>query len=84
MKTIYKYVLQVQDQQTLSLPEGAEILSVQVQYGAPTLWALVDVGAPAKAQQIHCYGTGHDVPDRPTIHIGTVQLGTYVWHFFKE
>lgn len=60
------------------------MLSLQTQYGNPTLWALVDPSAATRAYQIFCYGTGHDVPDRPMQFLGTIQTGTLIWHFFKE
>ncbi len=42
MKRVYKYELKVDDVTELQLPSGAEILTVQVQYGIPCLWALID------------------------------------------
>ncbi|MRM93757.1 hypothetical protein D1Z98_01870 [Riemerella anatipestifer] len=40
-KVIYKYNLQVEGTQIISMPKGAEVLSVQAQHGKPCLWALV-------------------------------------------
>lgn len=39
---IYKYPLQITGYQTLSLPKGAKLLSVQMQGATCCLWALVD------------------------------------------
>ena len=43
MKTIWKFPVPVNDGNVLEMPEGAKILSVQVQGETPCLWALVDV-----------------------------------------
>ena len=39
-KKIYKYPLEVQDEQVVMLPTGAKILTVQSQKDRPCLWAL--------------------------------------------
>lgn len=39
---IYKYDVSVQDEFTVLMPEGAEILCIQNQYDAPRMWAKVD------------------------------------------
>jgi len=41
-KTIWKFTLDLVDEQQVSLPKDAEILSVQVQNGNICLWALVN------------------------------------------
>lgn len=44
-KTIWKFTLEVKDIQTLDMPKGAEILTVQFQETHGQLWALVDPNA---------------------------------------
>lgn len=39
---IYKYQLQVTDEQLLEIPKYSKFLSLQVQYGKPCVWFLVD------------------------------------------
>jgi hypothetical protein len=86
MKSIYKYPITVTDQQTVSMPAGAEILTAQVQRGQVCLWARVD---PQKddvrtQRNIRVAGTGHSVgPDWK--YIGTVHLmgGDLVFHIFE-
>lgn len=51
MKTIWKYPLQVLDRQTLFMPPGAEILSLQTQFGNPCLWARVAIVPPRKRKE---------------------------------
>jgi hypothetical protein len=86
MKTIYKYELAIDDTQELMLPEGAEILTVQMQDGYPRLWALVDPHAPKKRRYIDIYGTGHPVGDKHGQYLGTFQEhgGQLVWHVFER
>lgn len=60
MRKIFKYGLEIEDEQTLELPKGYEILKVTVQYGMPVLYALVDVDTKETEEVlIITYGTGH-------------------------
>ena len=85
MKTIWKYP--IQEEAIFEMPKGAEILSVQVQDGLPTLWALVDPDAPKERRGFLVVGTGwklsHEWFSQARIFIGTVQLGGFVWHIFE-
>lgn len=83
---IWKWDLAVADLQSLSLPKGAKLLTVQAQYGRPVLWALVDVMAPAECRVFAAYGTGNPMPDGdPGAYVGTYQLrdGAMVFHVFE-
>ena len=42
MLTIFKYPVPIEDHFILELPKNAKILAVQIQRGAPQLWAMVD------------------------------------------
>ena len=85
MKTMYKYQLNVTDFQTIQMPKGAKILTVQVQsaYG-PCLWALVDPTQELENVKIRIAGTGHPIEEDIVKHIGTFQLqgGALVFHAF--
>lgn len=59
MITIYKYPLKTSN--TIELPEGAELLTVQIQNGEPYLWAKIDTDAPKEIKSIICVGTGHPI-----------------------
>ena len=87
-KTIWKFELETTDNQTLKMPVGAEILTVQTQSDKPCLWALVDPNAEKEGRFIEIFGTGHPVGydmgiDRK--YIGTYQLhgGSLVFHVFE-
>ena len=64
MKTIWKYQLRP-DVQTIMMPEGAEVLSVDTDpSGFPCAWALVDDDKPkTHGTKIVVFGTGHPIPD---------------------
>jgi hypothetical protein len=84
MSTIYKYVLS-QPYQGVSMPNGAEILSVQLQGENVCLWAKVNPSEPMRIRNIWMFGTGHPLPEMTNlVFIGTVQVGQLVWHFFEE
>lgn len=85
--TVWKYPLAVQDRQTLDLPVGAQVLTVQVQDDVPCLWALVDVTAPTTPRVFHLRGTGHNADGvASALYVGTFQLhdGALVFHLFAE
>ena len=85
MKTIWKYPLRIDDAQTISIPAGAQLLTVQMQ-GPPTVWALVDTDADLARIEIRFVGTGNQGPDVTGFtYLGTVQERIFVWHvFYKE
>jgi len=67
------------------MPANVEILTVQMQYGALTLWAVVDLESDYVNRAIHIAGTGHPRQHReidPKNYIATVQDHNLVWHIF--
>jgi len=70
----------------LSMPEGAKVLSVQVQKEEAQLWALVDSLANKETRHFITYGTGHQIPDNPGTYIGTFQFKNMglVFHVFEQ
>ena len=86
MKTIWKYELEVTDEQVISVPVEAQALAVQVQGGKPCIWALVDSEAERRHRTVYIHGTGHEVSlgAQSGRHLGTVQLagGALVFHVF--
>lgn len=83
MKTIWKFPLRVDDTQFVPAPAGAEVLSVQVQGGAPCVWAIVDPDAPRSGFTIQMRGTGHPLGSVGT-YVSTFQIydGALVFHAF--
>ena len=74
MQTIYKYTIEVTDDQKIEMPKGAQILTVQVQGNEVCLWALVDPDLKKELRHIEVFGTGHNVSDDERTYIGTFQL----------
>lgn len=86
MKTIWKYTLEVIDNQLLELPEKSEILTVQMQHGYPQLWAIVNSELPKEKRHIRIHGTGHMVISVDNLkYISTFQMekGELVFHVFE-
>ena len=85
---IWKWTLDRCDQQTLRLPTGARLLTVQMQGSSPCLWALCDEtsSGPKEPRTIALYGTGHQIFNKePGEYIATFQTkgGIFVWHAFE-
>ncbi len=85
MQTIHKYPIEITDSQEVMLPDGARILTVQLQHGQACLWALVESENPLKPRRILSYGTGHPVSDSNMQYISTIQIegSSLVFHFFS-
>ncbi len=85
-RKIYKYVLQIDDNQAIEMPEGATILTAQMQRGHLCLWAVVDIDPelPQKMRHIEIIGTGNLFTEAPRRYIATVQDGSLVWHVFER
>jgi hypothetical protein len=85
MITIHKYQFPIADDVAIKMPERARVLSVQVQNGIPTLWAMVETDWKKEERKFKVYGTGHELNglDLFRTHIGTIQLNGLVWHIFE-
>ena len=87
-KTIWKFNLKATDTQTIEMPAGAVVLTVQVQNGTPCLWAMVDPEESASKRIFKTFGTGHQIDNSrnvPLLFVGTYQLldGNLVFHVFE-
>lgn len=85
MITIHKFELYPATVQSMMMPIGAEILSVQVQHEHPYLWAKVDTDVDRATRRFAVIGTGHEIPEGVIEYIGTIQLegGSLVFHVFE-
>lgn len=86
VERVYKYELPVSDWASVVMPEGAEVLCVQVQHGVPCIWARVTIGSPPLVHHFRVAGTGHDLGSNVGKYIGTIQLdgGHRVFHVFAD
>jgi hypothetical protein len=84
MNTIWKFPFEVTDYFNLSLPQGAKILTVQIQHGAPHVWVYLDPSQPTEVRSFRVAGTGHEIEPRLD-YIGTFQMhgGMLVFHLFE-
>lgn len=84
MKKVFKYPLEVIDEQTVPMSAGAELLSVQMQNGQVCLWALVDINEDAMClRRVFIHGTGHEI-HHDGKYVATFQArdGALVFHVF--
>lgn len=85
MKVIYKYILPTGGKTIVINEPIAEVLSLQLQNGIPTMWAIIDTEieeiVPLK---IIAIGTGWTLDKGVDGYLGTIQDDCgYVWHYFK-
>jgi hypothetical protein len=86
MKTIWKFELTPNRLQSVPIPAGGTILTVQTKGdNAPLMWVLVDPDMPT---QERCRGidtANTAVPDDPGRYVGTFQImeGTLEFHLFE-
>lgn len=86
MKTIYKYKLIGASSQTIEMPVGAEVLTIQVQNEIPCIWVIVDPYYSLEKRVFEIFGTGHEIPySANRKYIGTYQLNNrcLVFHCFE-
>ena len=87
METIYKYPIQLLDEQEILLPEKSVVLSVQVQDTSPCIWVKLDPSDKVIPRKFYLRGTGHplEFPKGEYIFCGTFQLfgGSLVYHLFE-
>lgn len=86
MKAVYKYPLEITDEQVVNMPLNAKILCVQIQRSVPCLWVEVNTEETEfEERKIYIHGTGHEYEEEGS-YIGTIQLydGRLVFHVFEE
>jgi len=83
---IWKYVLELDEVQTVKMPAGAKILGVFVQNNQPILYAMVDIRYEREAVEIYTFVTGQFAPLESFHYIGTylVNEETFVGHVFTK
>lgn len=85
--TIWKYAVRLDAPGAfhLQMPVGADVLTVQLQDGAPMLWAMVNPDARTIQRSFRVVGTGWDNEDFTGCrYVGTWQKDSLVWHLFEE
>lgn len=81
---IWKYPIEIVDEQTIILPKGAEILHVNMQGEQLCLWAKVNhLISLTEERNIAVIGTGNPMLTRDYFYLGTVFDRVFVWHIFE-
>jgi len=61
MESIWKYPLDIQDNISIMVPEGAKSLCIKTQNNIPCLWMIVNTSsAKLEELKLKIYGTGHN------------------------
>jgi hypothetical protein len=83
--TIWKFPLRNGVTVDIDMPDGAEIVHVDVRHNVPCLWAVVNPDAPVTTRRFQIAGTGHPIKKGPRRHVGTflTRGGDFVWHLFE-
>lgn len=86
MQTIWKFELVATDEQKVSMPVGAKILTVQLQKDTLVLWAMVPYTDAREDRTICVFGTGNPIPGSNSNYryIGTFQQDWFVGHVFEK
>jgi hypothetical protein len=84
LKPIWKQELKITGEQFVELPQGLELLTVQIQNGSPQLWFKCDPNTPKILRRIRIYGTGVPVSLADEQYLATFQIadGQLVFHVF--
>lgn len=87
-KTIFKYPLQILNQQSIEVPIAAG-MRTRVIYagldprGVPCVWVEVPSDKTALERiTIFVVGTGNPVPAAAAHHVGSFVQGPFVWHIY--
>jgi len=87
MKTIWKYLLSIEDEQEIEIPSPAMVLCVQTQNHIPCIWCLVDPEMGLIKKKFRLVGTGWEINNsiEDLKYIGTTLLlkGMIVYHLFE-
>lgn len=85
--TIWKYQLELDDEQVVMMPRHSKIIACQVQNDQICLWARVNSKQPTLDRRvIRIVGTGHPCEEVSLEHLGTVQMegGRLIFHVFEN
>lgn len=93
MRKIYKYPLEIKDEQTIQIPYlkhvfscvdysvslgiKKQILKLDIQNDKPCLWIMVDTEEELRDVKVTMYGTGHECLELIDDYVGSVQFKGY-------
>lgn len=85
MKAVHKFPFEIKEFQQIDVPRGAVPLLVGVDpKGVPAIWFEVDTQKPVRPVVIYVFGTGHEITEDATIHLGSFvwKHTSTVWHVY--
>lgn len=87
-ESIFRYVLEITDDQTITMPVGAHILCVERHLNSEShaeIWAMVNGKAKMESRRFIFRGTGNHMDGTEGRYVGTIQTnnGVLVWHLFE-
>jgi hypothetical protein len=85
-RRVWKFYLGMGPEQTITLPKGAQVLSVGVQNDLMHLWALVDPDAPRVDKHFYVVATGEPcdyVRGMKFCGVAMMRDGALVFHVFE-
>jgi hypothetical protein len=88
MKTIWKFSIEVTDEQTIRVPKGSRALTAQMQGNQLCLWVMLDTDNADRGvnMPVYIHGTGHSVLPEAYHgrYLSTVQMdgGALIFHVF--
>lgn len=85
MITVHKFQFQIEDEFTIEMPRGAQLLHVALQHDVPCVWAVVITTEPMVKRRFRLAGTGHllDYTGNPVGSFFQAD-GALVWHLFDR
>lgn len=86
MRTVWKAKLEFAEKLTMKVPQGANVLCVQVHHGVPCMWLEVDDTLPKEKRTFLLVASGDKMPQGAILaYKGTFQKdeGNLVYHVFE-
>ena len=86
---IWKFPVAIAPRFSISMPTGAQILSIQVQRDRPQMWVLVNPKVRPEQRHFRVVGTGHEYPveffsSHRYLDTFQEQSGRLVLHVFED
>lgn len=83
--SIWKWTFPIADRFSLPMPNGARVLTAQMQRDEPCIWAEVNQEARHVPRHFRVVGTGNPIPAGVALtYVTTFQQGQFVWHLYEE
>lgn len=85
MQAVWKYPLEIEDQQIVAMPRGTEAHTVQALKCGLVLYAIGDTQAAMVDRRVFLRATGQPINFEAQVrYVGTAKTETTVWHVFID